>query len=117
MTPARSRRPLSSASGSGGCSPFHPVGSEEKMFLGQCDYLLVSYYFSDRTYRQAVVLQQVSQNLDQSRKRWPLFRLALPAGQHDAISTSRGQQSHNNQHCTLNLIFFFFMSFLFPLIS
>lgn len=47
-----------------------------------------------RAYRQAVVLQQVSQDLHQRREVGPLFGFTLPAAQHDAISASRGQHRH-----------------------
>lgn len=92
-TPGRNRRPPSSARGSRGRSLSHPAGREAPLEINRVTKAFTSPPLRAGTYREAVVLQQVSQDLHQGRERGPLFGLALPAGQHDAVSASRGQHS------------------------
>lgn len=82
--------------------------SPENLFQTNNDHLPQWTSLQQRTYRKAVVLQQVSQDLHQGRERGPLFGLAMPAGQHDAVSTSRGQHRHNrgDTDSTTNLLIY-----------
>lgn len=98
----KSRHLRSSANGSEGCSPSHPESKIE--MSNNREHSRWSCYFTGVAHRQTVVLQQVSQGLDQGGKLGPLFGLSVPARQHDAVATDRGQQSHtkNAQRPTIH---------------